>query len=438
MSSIGPENELRRVVISGLGIISPVGDTLDELWQSLTTGKSGVQKLSTPGLPFDFGGEATTFDGKIDCFGELEKDQKKAIRKGLKVMCRECQMGVASAQKALADAGIKPGTFDSNKIGVSYGSDYMLSVPEEFNSPVERSLDEDGDFDFDRWPQNGMPQMSPLWLLKYLPNMPASHMAIYNDFRGPSNSITIREASSDMSIGEAFRIVSEGRADAMLTGATGTRLHPMKMIHVMQQCELAENPGDPAKASRPFDLNRTGMVAGEGAGAVVLESLESAQARGAKIYAEIIARASSMAAAPHLVSKGGQAIENVLRIILEDAGLEPSDIGHIQANGLGTRTSDADEAQAIAAVFGENGVPVTTVKGHSGNLGAGSGAVELAAGILALQNGTLFPVLNYETPDPECPVQVPADTTTPAGENFIHLSVTPQGQAAAVLVKKYA
>lgn len=437
MSSIGSENQLRRVVISGLGIISPVGDTLDELWQSLTSGKSGVRKLSTQGLPFDFGAEAVTFDGKIECFGELDKDQKKAIRKGLKVMCRECQMGVASAQKALADAKITPGTFEPGKIGVSFGSDYMLSVPEEFNQPVARSCNGDGQFDFARWPSEGLPQMSPLWLLKYLPNMPASHIAIYNDFRGPSNSITIREASADMSIGEAFRIVAEGRADAMLTGATGTRLHPMKMIHVLQQSELAENSGDPARASRPFDLNRTGMVAGEGAGTVILESLESATARGATIYAEVIGRASSMVASPHLTSRGGKAIENVLRVILENAGLEPNQIGHIQAHGLGTKTSDAEEAQAIAAVFGENGVPVTTIKGHSGNLGAGSGAVELAAGILALQNGSLFPTLNYETPDPACPVRVPTDTTTPSGENFIHLSITPQGQAAAVLVKRY-
>ena len=214
-------------------------------------------------------GPGRQFTGEIDDFGPLEKEAKKAIRKGLKVMCRECQMGVAVAQLALADAALKPGAADPDRSGISFGADYMLSVPEEFSEGIVQCLDEQGRFQFSRWGMEGMTKMSPLWLLKYLPNMPASHLAIYNDFRGPNNSLTLREASANAALGEAYQIILRGGADLMLVGATGTRLHPMKMLHAVQQEEVFTGDGDPAAASRPFDRDRRGMVLGEGAGAVV-------------------------------------------------------------------------------------------------------------------------------------------------------------------------
>ena len=222
---------------------------------------------------------ARDFQGNVEEFGSLEREQTKAIRKGLKVMCRECQMGVAAAELALSDAGLTFGKTDSERTGIVFGSDYMISLPEEFTEGVLQCLDEDGRFQFSRWAAEGMPKMSPLWLLKYLPNMPASHLAIYNDFRGPNNSLTLREAAAGAAIGEAYQILVRDRADTMVVGATGTRLNPTKIIHAMQQEELATGNGDPTRASRPFDRNRTGMVLGEGAGAIVLEELSSAQAR---------------------------------------------------------------------------------------------------------------------------------------------------------------
>ena len=243
-------------------------------------GRSAVARPD--GLPVRFGGEARQFTGEIDDFGPLEKEQKKAIRKGLKVMCRECQMGVAAAQLALADAGLKLGTLDPDRTGISFGTDYMLSVPEEFTEGIVQCLDAARPVPVLRaGAAEGMTKMSPLWLLKYLPNMPASHLAIYNDFRGPNNSMTMREAAANAALGEAYQIILRGSADAMLVGATGTRLHPMKMVHAVQQEEVAAGDGDPAAASRPFDRDRRGMVLGEGAGAVVLEELSAAQARGA-------------------------------------------------------------------------------------------------------------------------------------------------------------
>ena len=225
-------------------------------------GKSGVGTLAAipPSfLPTHVAAEVRDFTGDIENFGPLEKEQKKAIRKGLKVMCRECQMGVAAAQLALTDAGLVVGgaANDPERSGCIFGADYMLTMPEEFSAGINRCRDEAGAFDYNRWATEGMPQLSPLWLLKYLPNMPASHVAIYNDLRGPNNSITHREAAANLAVGEAYRTILRGSADTMLVGATGTRVHPMKTVHAIQTEELAGNGVEPAKASRPFDKNRT-------------------------------------------------------------------------------------------------------------------------------------------------------------------------------------
>lgn len=433
----------RRVVITGMGVISPLGNTPEALWDALASGRSGIGPVTAvpaDTLPIAIAAEAKQFQGEIDDFGPLDKEQKKAIRKGLKVMCRECQMGVAAAQLALSHAGLTAGSFDPARTGIAFGSDYMLSLPDEFTEGIRQCLDEEGRFHFSRWAIQGMPKMSPLWLLKYLPNMPASHIAIYNDLRGPNNSLTLREASANLALGHARHTILQGRADIMLVGATGTRLNPMKVVHALQQEEVATGMANPGEVSRPFDLHRSGMVLGEGAGAIILEELHSAQARGATIYAELIGGASSSAADRHLVAQRSQAMKNVLAALLRESGLAPEEVGALHAHGLSTRSSDIEEAQAVQAVFGQRRqpLPVTASKSYFGNLGAGGGVVELVAGVLAMRSGHLFPVLNYQTPDPECPIAVVRDASVPAGASFINLNVTPQGQAAAVLVQRYA
>src|SRR5687767_4320484 len=252
----------RRVVITGLGLISPLGCTPAALWEALMARRSGVDQLSffpDDFFPMSFAAEAREFTGAIDDFGPLEGEQKKAIRKGLKTICREAQMGIAAAQRALFDAGLTLGKFDPERTGVVFGSDYMITEPEEFTSPVKECVGAAGRFEFDRWAAEGFPKMNPLWLLKYLPNMPAAHLAIYNDLRGPNNSLTLREASSNLAIGEALRTIARGHADIMVAGATGTWIHPVKSVHAVLQQELATNGCDPAKACRPFDLHRNGM-----------------------------------------------------------------------------------------------------------------------------------------------------------------------------------
>jgi 3-oxoacyl-[acyl-carrier-protein] synthase II len=440
-----PSN-LRRVVITGMGLVSPLGSSKELLWDALISGKSGVGPLeAVPSkfLPTHVAAEAKEFSGDIENFGPLEKEQKKAIRKGLKVMCRECQMGVAAAQMALADGGFVAGNgaYDPERTGCIFGADYMLTMPEEFSAGINRCRDATGGFDYDRWATEGMPQLSPLWLLKYLPNMPASHVAIYNDLRGPNNSITHREAAANLAIGEAYRTIIRGSADAMLVGATGTRVHPMKTVHAIQTEELVGNGVEPAKASRPFDKNRMGMVIGEGAGAILIEELATAKARGATIYGEIVGHGSSHVADTNCVAKRDLALANVMRAALRGAEMSTNEIGHIHAHGLSTRSCDIDEAKAIREVFGEaaDRVPVTAAKSYFGNLGAGSGMIELIASLLALSNEKLFPILNYETPDPQCQIAAfgPGSNSTAPGSSFLNLSVTPQGQASAVLVQSY-
>jgi len=433
----------RRVVITGVGVISPLGNAPTALWLALVGRQSGVRPIrSVPpdSLPSPFAAEAWDFRGTIDDFGPLPKDRTKAIRKGLKVMCRESQMGVAAAQLALADAAWRDELVDPERSGVVFGSDYMLTLPEEFTESIRRCAGEQGHFDYSRWGTDGLAQMQPLWLLKYLPNMPASHIAIYNDLRGPNNSITHREAAGNLAIGEAFHTIVRGSAECMVAGATGTRVHPMKSVHAAQSEQLAQGVEDPATASRPFDLDRTGMVLGEGAAAVVLEELQHAIKRGATLYGEVVGAGSSSSLTRQGVARCDQALATAMRSALRSAQATPQQIGHVHAHGLSTIKSDIEESSAIRQVFADRwqDLPVVAAKSHFGNLGAASGVVELVASLLALREGHLFPILNYETADPQCPLRTVTDLKTPAGESFLNLSTTPQGQAAVVLVRRVA
>lgn len=424
-----------RVAITGMGVVSPLGSSLDALREALWSGKSGVAPLEWMAeLPDHvlYGGEAWGFEGSINDFGELPKDRKKYIRKAIKLMCRETVMGLAAVQHAVADAGAEEPLGDPERSGVVFGSDYMLTMPEEFENSMAKCR-ETGSFRYETWGQDGLGEMNPLWMLKYLPNMPASHVAITYDLRGPNNSLTLREASGLAAVREAAQTIARGHADRMVAGATGTRLHPFKTVHAVQTEKLADPSLPPAEASRPFDAARTGMVVGEGAGAVVLEDMETAEARGAKIYGEVLGSASSSVTDKQLHGNPRQALENVARAALRDAGVDS--VGHVNAHGLGTPDMDVAEAESIAAALGRSDVPTVAPKSRFGNLGAGSGVVEMVCSTLALGDDKLFPAFNCGSPDPTCPVNASPADGTPAGGSFLKLSVTPQGQAAAVVVR---
>jgi 3-oxoacyl-[acyl-carrier-protein] synthase II len=426
------------VVITGMGVVCPLGLTTDEVWAGLTAGASAVQLIESfpsAGLPLHHAAEARCFTGEIDNFGPLESERKKAIRKGLKVMCRESQMAVAAAQRALHDSAARE-HHAPERFGCVFGSDYMLTLPDDFTASVARCRGGDGGFEFDRWASDGMPQLTPLWLLKYLPNMPGSHIAIYNDLRGPSNSLTVREASGHLAVGEATVTIQRGAADIMVAGATGTRVHPMKTVHALQTEQVAYGDGDPTRWSRPFDAHRSGMVLGEGAAVLILEELSHAQRRGGRIYGEVIGHAARSATEPGGAGRRRQALAHAIGHAVEMAGVQVGTVGHLHAHGASTRVGDRDEAAAWRDVFGETAgrVPTVAAKSHFGNLGAGSGLTECITSLLALGHGELFPLLNYETPDAECPIRA-ARAGDPAGDVFVSASVTPQGQAGAVVVR---
>lgn len=396
-----------------------------------------IESIPTENFASDFGGECKQFTGDISSFGPLEKMLQRSIKKGLKLMCREIQIGVAAAQLAMTDAGIQPETFDPQRIGTMFGSDYIITQPTEFTAGIRECMTADGKFDFTKWAQHGLTKVEPLWLLKYLPNMPASHIAINNDLRGPSNSITVREASANLSIAEATTIIKRGAADVMVAGSTGSRIHLLRTIHVALQEQLADRHsdaagGDPTKASRPFDAARNGMVLGEGAGSLILESLESAEKRGVKIWGEVIGYGSSSVGKTDGTADCQTALTNVIKSSLETSGLKPAEIGHIHAHGLSTPKTDREEANAIAATLPN--VPVTAAKSYFGNLGSGSGVVETIASIMALSHQQLFPILNCDSLDNGCPIQLATDSQSP-GNCFINLNTTPQGQASSVVVR---
>ncbi|MFL2870300.1 MAG: beta-ketoacyl-[acyl-carrier-protein] synthase family protein [Pirellulaceae bacterium] len=429
-----------RVVITGIGQISPLGNTIEDVQAAFANGTSGVRELvnlPTTHLPMKFGAEAVDFTGDVSNFGELEKMTMRSIKKGQRLMSREIQMGVAAAQHALASAELSAEVFDPDQIGVVFGSDYIMTVPTEFREGVLTSRNDDGSFDLEQWGEKGLPNVNPLWLLKYLPNMPASHIAIYNDLRGPSNSLTMREASANLAIAEAFCTIARGDSDVMVTGSTGTRVHPMRTLHVITMETVADNQWQPAEASRPFQQDSTGMVIGEGAGSLIIERLEFAQQRNATIFGEIIGFASSTVLGRDGTPGTQQALENVMNQALAMGGISAADLGHIHAHGIGMPVMDTAEAHAIRNVIGDADIPVVAAKSYFGNLGAGSGTVETICSLLSMQSGTLFPTLNAGNTHENCPINVVSTADVPAGECFINVNVTPQGQASSLLVKKY-
>jgi len=441
-------SESKRVVITGMGVVSPSGSTSEELWGSLLEGRSGVRDITSlptessqtsKPLPVPFGAPALDFIGKLQNFGDVPKSLSKTIRKSLKMMCRQCQMGVAVGQKAILDAGLLPETFDPTRIGASYNSEFMRPEPDDFlTGMTDTALADNGKLDISDWPIAGMARMNPLWLLKGLPNMPAAHLAIFNDLRGPNNSLTLREAGVGAALGEAFHIIQDGKADVMIVGASGSRLSPMQYVSAIHTEVIAERGDDPTAACRPFDAHRTGCVLGEGAGAVTIESLEHALARGATIHAEVLGGAYTASVDTNGVARRQAALINALKQLFTQTGKSPNDVGHVNAHGLSTPSCDAEEAAAINTAFAERStpIPVTAAKSCFGNLGAGSGLVELVAGIESLKQNRLFPTRNFETPDQECPISVVTEACEP-GDIFIKTSVSPQGQAGAVMIAAY-
>lgn len=427
-----------RVVITGVGVVSRAGRTVDQFWRTLTDTRQDSTSLSisdnldgaTTGTP-----RPADFAGSIEDFCDLPDAQRKAIRKALKLMNRETQMGVAAGQQALADSGIV-GQYDPDRLGICFGADNVSIMPDDFHRGIEACSSPDGHFDVDRWGEDGIEEVAPLWLLKCLPNMPACHLAIINDLRGPGNTITQRDVSANMAVAEACRSIRADAADAVLVGATGTTLTTFNRLHARYEDEISECDG----VCRPFDRSRTGSVPGEGAGAIVLEEMHSALRRGAMIYGEVLGAASASAVGLDRMAACRTALASAMRQTLRRSGQSAASIGHIHAHGLGTRESDLAEAQAIRDIFGDlaSTTPIIAAKGHLGNAAAGSGAMELIASLLALKHGHLFPVLHFRDADPECRVHPVTRFDEPSGTSFLNVNMFGRGLASCVAVAAFS
>ena len=419
-----------RVVITGVGVVSPVGVGNDAFWDNLIAGRSGVgflKAFSPLGLPSRMAAEVANFD-------PLKYLRQKKM---LKVMSRDIQLGVSSAALAMDDAKLQMGQFDPERLGVIYGAGRISTTPEELAEAAAYCARNES-FDYERWGEDSMGQIYPLWLLKQLPNMPACHVAIEHDARGPNNTITSREASALLALAEAVSTIQRGAADSMIVGACGSDVHPVDLARLNLFESLSRHDGDPKQACRPFDMDRDGCIVGEGAAAFVVENYEFAKARGADIYAEVLSVAAGCDGKGYQNGAGGTGLVRAIQSALRQAQIEPQDIGHINAHGKSTKRDDLVEARAYHRALGTAAetIPVTGLKSYFGTFDAGAGAVELAGSLLALRHGEVPFTLNYETPDPNCRLNV-VHHEPHRLRNFTALSVnrTAMGQSAAAIVR---
>jgi len=416
---------MRDVVITGIGVVSPIGIGREAFWNGLVEGHSGVGPLTsfdTSEMPVRFGGQIRDFDPKLYV----------RPRKSLKVMSREIQLGFTAADLALIDAGLPEAGVAPERFGVIFGADMIYTDLADVEGPF-RTCRADGRFHFDRWAEAAAADLYPLWLLKHLPNMIASHVAIAHDARGPNNTIVLGDVSSLLAIAEAASIIARGAADVMIAGGAGCRLHPLALL-ARGETLLSHRHEGCEQACRPFDRDRDGMVNGEGAGAFVLESAEHARRRQASPWARIAATVCRHEPRrTRTAPLEGRSLAAAIRGALAVTGVTPADLSHVNANGLATPTEDRLEAEAISKTLGR--VPVTAPKGSFGHLGAGSGAVELAASILGLEHGLIPPTCNHESTAADCPVDVVHGQPRPAGPGAIlKVNVARTGQAAATVV----
>lgn len=413
-----------EVVITGVGVVSPIGIGQETFWESLLAGKSGVtvrEEFADSDLPFRIAAPVRDFEAK----------KYVKPRKALKIMCAPIQFGCAAAALAVEHAGLDREAMDSDRLGIVFGTETFFADPTEV-ADVFRKCTVDQDYQHDRWGEFAMREIQPLWMLKYLPNMAASHISIAMDARGPSNSICQGEASGLLALIEAADLIRRGSADAVIAGGTGSQMATTAMLYRGTQA-LSSRTDEPEKASRPFASDRDGMVVGEGAGALVLESAEHAAARNATVLAKLSGWSRSYC--PLSSDRIVDAIKNSMNAAMEMADVEPSAVGLVNANASGSVKDDLVEAQAIAEVLDDT--PVVAHKSNLGNIGPGSSIVELIAGVLALQHSKIPPSINCDDVDSECQILVNREISSlPEGSSVLKNSISSTGQICSAVLER--
>lgn len=430
---------MRRVVITGIGVISPLGVGVAAFWQNLLAGASGIKRVSQfdpSGFPCQIAGEVPAY--KIGDF------VPKSYRKATKVMARDIELAVVAADDAFKDAGLKSKAYTetpeivAERFGCNIGAGLISADLNELTVAMDAARDEKGEFDLKVWGTQGMGQLTPLWLLKYLPNMLACHVTIIHGLKGPSNTITCGDASSHLAIGEAFRTIQRGAADAAICGGAESKLGPMGITRQHLLHRLTETGNDsPAGAVRPFDSTADGTLIGEGGGLFILEEYEKAKGRGAKIYAEVAGFGASQDA--YSVTEpdpSGASYGKAISKALADAKVGVGDVDLLVPHGLGIPAFDRAELAGLKGAFGTalGKTAMAPLKGQTGSLFAGSGQ-DAAAAVLGLYHGKIPPAVNTKAKlDPAI------NTSQETREGNVNVSVATVsslgGQNAALVFKK--
>jgi 3-oxoacyl-[acyl-carrier-protein] synthase II len=409
-----------RVVITGMGMVSPVGLSVDESWKNALIGQSGIG----PVTQFDASDLPCRIAGEVKGFEPRDYIEYKEIRR----MSRVSQLATAAGRMAMEDAGLTGEEEDRERIGVVVGTGMGGLETAYENMRIFR--------------QKGLSRLSPFSLPMVLPSMPTHHLSLISKALGPISTVVAACATGTQSIGEAAEFIRRNAADVVLSGGAEGLIHVSSMASFAAMRALSTSHNDdPEKASRPFDMDRDGFILSEGAGVVVLERLERALARGAHIYGEVLGHASSSdafhVAAPD--PEGAGAIR-AMRWAVEDAGLALDEIDYINAHGTSTQLNDATETLAIKKLFGEQAynIPVSSTKSVTGHAMGGAGAIEAIFCVRALQEGIIPPTWNYETADPDCDLDyVPNEPRQAPLKTAMSNSFGLGGQNACLVLGKY-
>ena len=408
----------KRVVITGMGAITPIGKNIEEMWESIKNKTCGVNEITL----FDTTNFKTKVDAEVKNFDPLEYfDPKQAKR-----FDRSSQLAIIAAREAVKDAGITKENTDFDRVGifVSSGIGGLKTIEDQCRVDFEK----------------GNKRVSPLFIPNSIVNMPAGNVAIEFGFKGESISVTTACASSTHSIGEAFKTIKLGEEDVIIAGGTEASICEIG-IAGFENMKALSGSTDVNRASIPFDKERDGFVMGEGAGMLVLEELEHAKARGAKIYAEVIGFGSTTDAY-HITSPcpDGECGAKAMIRAIKNAGIEPSDVDYINAHGTSTHLNDSTETMAIKTAFGEHSkkVMVSSTKGNTGHLLGAAGAVEAAICVKALEDGIVPPTINYQVKDEECDLDVVPNEPRKADLKVVMSnSLGFGGHNASVIISKF-
>ena len=398
----GRSQNRRRVVITGLGPISAVGVGVDSLWSALVEGRSGLNKIARfdpSGFPCKHAGEL-----REELFS-VKNVVPKSYRKATKVMARDMELAVGAADAAVRDAGLvtigidpdAPPTIPQNRFGCHIGAGLIAADVDELTAALYTARNGKGEFDVQEWGRTGMNNLTPLWLLKYLPNMLACHVTIIHGCKGPSNTITCAEASSGLSIGESMRVIERGDADACLSGGAEYKHNHMGMVRQTYAKRLAETREDEDGGTvvKPFDKDARGTLLGEGGGLVVVEAEEAAHARGAQPYALVAGFGSTQSFCPDTINVeidgSGEGMADAMQIALESAKLSMNAIDAVVPMGTSVKNIDDAESAALRSVFGDRvaKLPMITTTPNVGLCGAGNGAIQAIAAAKALREQRL-------------------------------------------------